>query len=505
MRTAEDRITGITDASNLAPLDRKIWVVTTASLPWFTGTAINPLLRALCLTRGRPKHHVTLVVPWLENEQDRIKLYGESIPFSCKEENEEWIRNYARERALFIQEEPNLRIIFYLGKYSQSFGSIFPMVDICEMIPDEDADVAILEEPEHLNWFRAPPAKEVARKWKIKAKQIKFTVPKLEKGIGWSESDGHGLGWTIKFRHVVGILHTNYTAYIKQYGIGASIIAAPALGMLSSIVTRAYCHRVIRLSAVLPSLAPSKEITSNVHGVRAEFLLPSEPESTANANATKKTKPAKIYFIGKLMWAKGFDKLLLIQDLFREKTGEYFAIDVYGSGEDSTAITRAFFGREKIENDSEDAEETVSMKTSKSQESVGSTGRIFEEGFEVDLNESDIFFSYDEHSGPASPNTAPDQCGSLTILEDSITQAKSTSRAVFRLGENVVKAGFSMHFTPSTTGNGGKKKFKFDPPKSRFEFRRTPIPAQFLGVKDVSLNIIDRLSSYYSHLFQLLL
>lgn len=90
-----------TEASDLRNMQRRIWVVTTAALPWRTGTAVNPLLRALYLTRGRPKHYVTLVVPWMDDEQSRIKLYGPTNSFSQggQAEQEAWIRNFCRERA----------------------------------------------------------------------------------------------------------------------------------------------------------------------------------------------------------------------------------------------------------------------------------------------------------------------------------------------------------------------------------------------------------------------
>jgi hypothetical protein len=91
----------ITEDSDLSRLDRRIWVVTTAAMPWRTGTAVNPLMRALYLTRGRPKHYITLVIPWLTDEKSRKKLYGAENAFTegGKEEQEEWIRDFCRTRA----------------------------------------------------------------------------------------------------------------------------------------------------------------------------------------------------------------------------------------------------------------------------------------------------------------------------------------------------------------------------------------------------------------------
>ena len=49
------------------------------------------------------------------------------------------------------------------------------------MFQADDVDICILEEPEHLNWYR-------------------------------EASDS----WTDKFKHVVGIIHTNYFAYAQE-------------------------------------------------------------------------------------------------------------------------------------------------------------------------------------------------------------------------------------------------------------------------------------------------
>lgn len=48
-----------------------------------------------------------------------------------------------------------------LYRYHPEFHSIFPVGDLTALIPDELADVCVLEEPEHLNWYAAPPSNEV--------------------------------------------------------------------------------------------------------------------------------------------------------------------------------------------------------------------------------------------------------------------------------------------------------------------------------------------------------
>lgn len=400
----------ITESSDLSDLSRRIWIVTTAALPWMTGTAVNPLLRALSLAEHREENYVTLLIPWLESMEARQTLYGKLHTLCTSPADQEaWIRKYCVERCSCSENVAykKLRILFWKGIYQESMGSIFPKEDICSTIPRDEADICILEEPEHLNWFRVP-ARPKRNQGKQSGSASSSSIGDSEKEqennevretkkdiVGASEveefkdsdSDDDGdvndddieiLGWSHKFRHVVGILHTNYADYIRQYGM-ASMVTAPALNSLSSMVVKAYCHRIIRLSATLPTLDSTKEVTCNVHGVRHEFFeqptakkQPEVPEvegegaddstqgldgredakatgtmtpSTSNKTEGAKHDLAPVYFIGKLIWAKGFENVLEVQEKFKAATGEYFAMDVYGGGKDEKDIQRAFFGR----------------------------------------------------------------------------------------------------------------------------------------------------------------
>jgi len=210
----------ITLQSDLLRPGRSFHIVTTASIPWMTGTAVNPLLRAAYLCRlvkrineseknvvqnathvqttiyqtGEDLNshvvnadvggaadadtdadadttatdsteaafattNVTLVIPWLELEEDRLELYGEKYNFNSSDEQEVYIREWLRNEASMPEEadeQTGLQIIFYPARYHSGLKSIFAMGDIVSLIDDDDADVCILEEPEHLNFYRAP-------------------------------------------------------------------------------------------------------------------------------------------------------------------------------------------------------------------------------------------------------------------------------------------------------------------------------------------------------------
>uniref|UniRef100_A0A7S4V6D4 Digalactosyldiacylglycerol synthase n=2 Tax=Ditylum brightwellii TaxID=49249 RepID=A0A7S4V6D4_9STRA len=296
----------------LSRTDRKFYIVTTASLPWMTGTAVNPLLRAAYLARGRPKGSVTLVIPWLSNEEDRKQLYGK-YDFKTPDDQEAHVRQWLREKAHMPEEadpQTGLQILWYDSRYHTIFKSIFSVEDICKLIPDESADVCVLEEPEHLNWFRA-----------------------------------EGDSWTKKFNFTVGIVHTNYKAYAGAQ-IGGTI-AAPVISGMSTLVVRAYCNKIIKLSPVLQTFSPEKEIVCNVHGVRGDFVSEGERRAKdAKQNGTDHPiEGARAYFVGKILWAKGLDKLMNLQHFYRKTTGSYFPIDIIGDGPELEEIRRAYLGR----------------------------------------------------------------------------------------------------------------------------------------------------------------
>ncbi|GLT37928.1 hypothetical protein SLA2020_122090 [Shorea laevis] len=273
---------------------RHVAIVTTASLPWMTGTAVNPLFRAAFLAKSE-KQKVTLLVPWLcKSEQELV--YPNKVTFSSPEEQESYIRNWLEERIGF---KSDFRILFYPGKFSKERRSIIPAGDTSQFIPSKDADIAILEEPEHLNWYH------------------------------------HGKRWTDKFNHVVGIVHTNYLEYIKREKNGA--LQAFLVKHINNWVTRAYCHKVLRLSAATQDLP--KSVICNVHGVNPKFLKIGE-KVAAERELGNQAFSKGAYFLGKMVWAKGYRELI---DLLAKHKSDLndFKLDVFGNGEDAHEVQTA--------------------------------------------------------------------------------------------------------------------------------------------------------------------
>ena len=152
-----------------------------------------------------------------------------------------------------------------------------------------------------------------------------------------------GESWTKKFKHVVGILHTNYFQYAMDQP--AAIIRAPAMRLLCSWMCRAHCHRVIKLSGTIDKVAPEKELVENVHGVRGTFLdvgsevskMLRESPRKAEASVFGAEVEPTIYFIGKMLWSKGLGSLMELLKYFEEISGTKVKVDMYGGGPDKDA------------------------------------------------------------------------------------------------------------------------------------------------------------------------
>ncbi|KAL3914731.1 MAG: hypothetical protein SGILL_005982, partial [Bacillariaceae sp.] len=373
----------VTPQSDLTRPGRHIHIVTTAALPWFTGTAVNPLLRAAYLhkrlkeinknaaatntntTSGaagsddNKSSYVTLVIPWLELPEDQEQVYHGKV-FATPQEQELYVRDWLRNQAGMPDAADHLNLVFYNARYHAGLGSVFAMGDIIQQLPQDELDVCILEEPEHVNWFRAP-----------------------------------GQGWTKRYNYVVGIVHTNYDQYATQHYSG--LWTAPAIRLMSAAMIRAYCHKVIKLSDVVQVFAPEKELTMNVHGVREEFIatpnnskltfLETTPttydhknddknHSQASPAATANEK-APVYFIGKLLWTKGLDLLLDYEEYYRQVTGEYFPVEIYGSGPDEKEMVRAYLGRWTTTTQEEDDDDYDKQRDLEKASSLSSRNNLF--------------------------------------------------------------------------------------------------------------------------------
>ena len=131
--TPDDVVLPHTDISDLT---KNIWIVTTGALPWMTGTAVNPLLRAAYLSNGRRMAggSVTLMLPWVEREADQIRVYGKKM-FDTPDMQETYVRDWLRDTAGMADASVELRIRWYTAWQEVLENSLYSMGDIIGLIP----------------------------------------------------------------------------------------------------------------------------------------------------------------------------------------------------------------------------------------------------------------------------------------------------------------------------------------------------------------------------------
>ncbi|KHN06035.1 digalactosyldiacylglycerol synthase 1, chloroplastic-like [Glycine soja] len=106
---------------------------------------------------------------------------------------------------------------------------------------------------------------------------------------------------------------------------------------INNWVTRAYCNKVVRLSAATQDLP--KSIICNVHGVNPKLLKIGE-NIVAVRELGQKPFTKGAYFLGKMVWAKGYEELI---DLSAKHKADLdgFKLDVFQNGEDANEIQSA--------------------------------------------------------------------------------------------------------------------------------------------------------------------
>jgi len=263
-------------------------IITTAALPWMTGTAVNPLLRAAYLARER---NVTLALPWLHPKEQGFVFGARRFP--TPEAQEAFLLAWL-ERHADVGASSGLKLAWYAARYDQERGCAVPLGDLTRGLNSEGRDaVLVLEEPEHLTWHHY--GAELRKRWPL----------------------------------VVGVVHTNYVSYARIYRPQAT----NAVRTVNQIVVRAHSDAVVKLSDTLQSLP--RAAVCNVHGVRSEFLRIGQRAGWFGQLVGFR-KGA--YFIGKVLWAKGHRLLLDYLELEQRTLGDTSAVDVFGDGDDLEAV-----------------------------------------------------------------------------------------------------------------------------------------------------------------------
>ncbi|WP_086933209.1 glycosyltransferase [Agarilytica rhodophyticola] len=234
---------------------RDVTIITTACLPWFTGTSINPMIKASELSKNNIC--VKLMVPWLSLE-DQKKIY--SVQFNSQKEQLDYINSYLDEHNY-----SRMDIIFYDGAYIPWYG-IVPSEKFLDKVPVNN--YLILEEIDHL-LINKPFAKFLRAR------------PDLR---------------------IMGVIHTNYPYYWRKYfrflpDFLYKFMIKNIYGVLHYAILKRNAHRLVALS---PAIDFYRGISYQcLHGVGDEFFHEDSVENMSD-----------VYFIGKIIKEKSIDSFI---------------------------------------------------------------------------------------------------------------------------------------------------------------------------------------------------
>ncbi len=253
-------------------------ILTTAAPPWYTGTALNALHRAQSIARRGLR--VRLVFPWIP-PADQARVFPADMRFDSEAAHARWIRRVYRME--------DVEINFYPARWSGRWRSIFAAGSLRRHIPD--CDLLFLEEPEHLLMFR--PWESLKRR--------------------------------VSARAVVGILHTNYPFYLQHaHPIGSLPWVQRVFSAYLNLVSSRQCDQIVRLSPAVPG--PEAACVAAVNGVDDRYFQPPTQEGTVG-----------LYFIGKLIWEKGWREML---EMLAQVPGQ--VLHVFGTGDEATVTAIQF-------------------------------------------------------------------------------------------------------------------------------------------------------------------
>jgi len=256
------------------PAPWEVVVVTTAAPPWYTGTALNALHRAKTLaSQGKT---VCLLFPWLQPRCQTAVFPGGQC-FDSPDAHAQWLRDTFATGLVHIR--------FYPARWSPRWRTIFPTDAVARHIPE--TDLLILEEPEHLAWLQ--PWTQIKRR--------------------------------VQARTVLGIIHTHYADYLRTgtaWGRWGGKYALALSGAYLRWLARRQCDQIIRLSAAVNGESDSPVVV--VNGVDDHYFAPRGQSTTAG-----------LYFIGKLIWEKGWREMI---ELLAHTPGQ--TLHVYGAGPQQT-------------------------------------------------------------------------------------------------------------------------------------------------------------------------